>query len=207
MFSCIMAVLAVNLTTWTLNLNMTGQTSSLYHLPTLIGTLHFLKLTTITVSKVIVDVIQFTLPLTAFLLVSTINTKASYFSIILLVLNNRKTAVSTGRTSLGDSPCCIRATFTKSVSTAHTQTRILAGTMTHLTDKSVWYCDCKLIVITTIHDNQQWHSTLSYSYSEITKIVVLPWYRNFLSHMSWKFMSRYEHMSWHEMLVMLPCQR
>ena len=75
MFSCIMAVLAVNLTMWTFSLNMISQILSLYHLPTLIGTLHFLKLTTITVTKMIVDVIQFTLPLTTFLLVSTVYIK------------------------------------------------------------------------------------------------------------------------------------
>jgi len=80
MFS-IMAVLAVNLMMWTLSLNMIGQILSLYHLPTLIGTLHFLKLTTITISKVIIDVIQFTLPLITFLLVSTVYVKAFYFSI------------------------------------------------------------------------------------------------------------------------------
>ena len=88
MFSCIMAVLAVNLTTWTLSLNMTGQISSLYHLPTLSGTLHSLKLTTITVCKVIVDVIQFTLPLTTFLLVSTVYVKRLLISLSSCLFEN-----------------------------------------------------------------------------------------------------------------------
>ena len=83
-----MAVLAVNFTTWTLSLNMTGQISSLYHLHTLIGIMYFLKLTTITVTKVIVDAIQFSLPLTTFHFVSTAQLKTFNFSINSLITNS-----------------------------------------------------------------------------------------------------------------------
>ena len=67
---------------WTLSLNMTGQISLLYHLPTLIGTLHSLKLTTITVSKVIVDVIQSTLPHNLSLWLVSIQQLGSYSDLI-----------------------------------------------------------------------------------------------------------------------------
>ena len=148
-----MAVLAVNLTTWTLSLNMTGQILSLYHLPTLIGTLHFLKLTTITVTKVIVDVIQFTLPLTTFLLVSTVYMKTLNLSVKLFVWKCHKFFITTNWTSISGRSSffdIVQTRLTEDVSTTHTQVRISTGKVTYFTYETVWRLTDEIIIISAI---------------------------------------------------------
>jgi len=152
MFSSIIAVLEVNLTTWTLSLNMIGQILPLYHLPTLIGTLHFLKLTTINDSKVIIDVIQFTLPLTTFLFVSTVYLKAFYFSINCLIRNCHKFFITTNRASISSGGRffdIVQTRLTKDVSTTHTQVRIFTGKVTYFAYETVWRCVDKIIIISS----------------------------------------------------------
>jgi len=146
-----MAVLTVNLTTWTLSLYMIGQILSLHHLPTLIGTLHFLKLTAITVSKVIIDVIQFTLPLTTFLFVSTVYVKAFYFSINCLIRKCHKFFITTNWTNNNTGGrgffAIVQTRLTEDISTAHTQVRISTGKVTNFTYNTIWRCTDKIIII------------------------------------------------------------
>ena len=61
--------------TWTHSLNMKDQIISLYHLPILIGALYLPKQTTTTVSKELIDVIQFSFPLTIQRFTSTTHVK------------------------------------------------------------------------------------------------------------------------------------
>ena len=85
-------ILAADLTIWTLGCEMSDHKSSLYHLPTIIGTLYFHKLTTIGVCKMISNVIHFTLPITPSMPVSTVYMGASNFSV------NRVIWISSGAT-------------------------------------------------------------------------------------------------------------
>ena len=80
MLSCIMAVLAINFTTWTLSFNMTGKTLSLHDLPTFVRAIHFLKIATIAAFKVDVNSTHFTLPLTSFIFVCAVYEKIIYLS-------------------------------------------------------------------------------------------------------------------------------
>ena len=64
--------------TWTHSLDTKGQIISLYHLPTLIGVLYLPKQTTTTVSKELIDVIQFSFPLTIHHFTSTTHVKRNH---------------------------------------------------------------------------------------------------------------------------------
>ena len=131
---------------------MTDQIASLYHLPTLIGTLHFIKMTTITVSKVIVDVIQFILPLTTFLLVSTVHLKCFNFSVKCPVRNCLKlrlffAAHGTGIRYPFNLPLSIQTGFTKAMTTTQSHIRISTGKRTYLTTQPIRWCLHKVIFV------------------------------------------------------------
>ena len=140
--SCIMAVLALNIMTSTSHLNMAVQIMPFYHHPTLIGTLHFLKLTTITVSKVIVDVIQFTLRLITFLLVSTVHMQFCHFLAKCNIRNCFKLSFSAAyRTSIIYRRCLplhIQARLTKGMTTAHRHIRPPARELAYLHNTLSW---------------------------------------------------------------------
>ena len=132
---------------------MTGQISSLYHLPTLIGTLHFLKLTTITVCKVIVDIIEFTLPLTTSPLVSTVYVECLNFSSNCFVRKCIQFFITTHWTLIMlamAKALIVQTRLTEQMSTTHTKVRLSTGKVTYFTYKTInWGSTDEIVFISS----------------------------------------------------------
>ena len=110
----------------------------------------FKLMSTITVFKMMDDMIQFTLPLTSFTFVSTEHMEASDFSVSLFVRNGKKFFTTTYWTCITNSKSpfnCIQTRFAKYISTTRTEVRVSTGILTYLTNQPVRRFIHKLIVI------------------------------------------------------------